>query len=119
MNNMRHILDYVLLLGSAGAILYHVVAGYQTDMMLLISVWGMAICGLHVWRNDGADRRKILDMAVVSVPALLLAVVLPVAAITDVIQITPALFTGVVLCSRLGVPYALNGIHATQRVISR
>ena len=95
----------------AGILLYHIVSGWTLDWVVGIAIWGIAMCGLHVWKRHCSDRRAILDLAVIGIPALLFV------AVVWLESITPALLVAVMACVRLAIPYAVRGAGAIKRVV--
>lgn len=112
---MWRILNNVFVGGMAGALLFHVALSWPLDSVTGIAAWGVAMCGLRVWERRSSDRRAVLDMAVVAVPALLFAAV----AVSGTISVTPALLVAAASCARLAVPYAMRGAGAARRCMGR
>lgn len=108
---MRRILDHFLVVGMVGILLYHIVSGWTLDWIVGIAMWGIAMCGLRVWKRHYSDRRSILDMAVIAIPALLFV------AVVWLESITPALLVAVMACVRLAIPYTVRGVGAIKRVV--
>lgn len=111
---MWRAVDTVFVSGMAGALLLHVALGWSLDTVAGIAAWGVTMCGLRVWERRNSDRRALLDMAVVAVPALLFAAV----AVSGTILVTPALLVAVAACVRLSVPYAASGMAAARRCMN-
>lgn len=107
---MRHVLDYFLVGGMACILLLHIVLGWPLDWIVGVAAWGIAMCGLRVWERHGSDRRAILDMAVIAMPALLFV------GVVWLESMTPALLVAVMACVRLAIPYTKRGVGAMRRV---
>ena len=111
--------DKIFVCCMTGMLLFHVI-GWQLGWIVGIAVWGVAMCGLRIWRMPGSDRRSILDMAAIAVPALLFAGVSAAVSVTVMPEsMTPALLVSIMTCGRLSIPYMLHGIEAMRRLSAR
>lgn len=106
---MWRVLDVVGLCCVVAALSYHVVSGGPLDTMMMVAVWGLAMWGLRIWNRQVSDRRAILDMVVIAIPASILAVVAPITSTVSAVATS-------VVCARIAVPYVISGIKATHRM---